>query len=100
MHFSSLFLSLLAAVTTVSATPVPAESSKSLAVRANDPMYDHFAGVRGAPVLVKDKYYAFEMTWPLGSVPAEEDTGESAEELKKVRAALGFDHIGIVIGRK
>lgn len=50
--------------------------------------------------LVPGNYYVFTQTWPKGTLKAGVDMSkETAADIAKVRADLGYDHIAIVVGQ-
>jgi len=57
---------------------------------------EYKAAIKAHTPLVNGKFYWFYLQWPRGAIG--DGDGESAAEIKELRDALGFDHVGVVVG--
>jgi len=57
---------------------------------------EYQAAIKAHTPLVNGKFYWFYLQWPRGAIG--DGDGESAAEIKELRDALGFDHVGVVVG--
>ncbi|KAK0719315.1 hypothetical protein B0H67DRAFT_551701 [Lasiosphaeris hirsuta] len=100
MRFTSLLSAFLATLVVSNPIPNPEAASLRLLTRA-DPVYkdspEYTVAIKAKPGLKKDTYHYFTLEWPLGTVPAANK--ETRAELEKIRAKLGYDHIGVVVGQ-
>ncbi|KAK1753170.1 hypothetical protein QBC47DRAFT_362991 [Echria macrotheca] len=63
----------------------------------NDDTPNYTAATKAHTPLVNGKYYWFWLQWPRD--PVGDGDGESAAEIKALRDALGFNHVGVVVGQ-
>jgi len=63
----------------------------------NEDTAEYTAAIKAHTPLVNGEYYWFWLQWPRGAIG--DGDGESAAEIKALRDALGFDHIGVVVGQ-
>lgn len=62
----------------------------------NDDTDEYKAASKAHTPLVNGKFYWFWLQWPRD--PVGDGDGESAAEIKALRDALGFNHVGVVVG--
>ncbi|KAM3084820.1 hypothetical protein ACMFMG_003270 [Clarireedia jacksonii] len=102
MKFSNIFTLLLASLAIASPVPHPeteAAEITELTTRAtNEDSWAYTKAITAHPGLTKDNYYYFTLEWPIGSIIGDGDK-ESKAEVTALRQKLGFDHIGLVVGR-
>ncbi|KAI9650092.1 hypothetical protein NHQ30_000105 [Ciborinia camelliae] len=101
MRFSDLLPLLLIAPVAVArpiARPEPKAANKTNLITSAPTYVDTWAYTQAITMhsgLTKDNWYYFILEWPLGTTGGK----EYEAEIKQLRQQLGFDHIGIVIGR-
>ncbi|OTB13065.1 hypothetical protein K445DRAFT_320253 [Daldinia sp. EC12] len=110
-YFLSAFLATLAAASPIATISDPAENTEL--VTRTDNVVESAELVARAPTVIESKeyeairaihsdlkhdhYYYFYVTWPRGTVI--QGDHETKAEIEKLRDTLGFDHIGIIVGK-
>ncbi|KAF3062277.1 hypothetical protein GL218_03644 [Daldinia childiae] len=110
-YLFSAFLATLAAASPIATISNPAENTEL--VTRTDNAVESAQLVARAPTVIeskeyeaikakhsnlkKDHYYYFYVTWPRGSLI--DGDHETKAEVEQLRDTLGFDHIGIIVGK-
>ncbi|KAI1174945.1 hypothetical protein F4777DRAFT_552501 [Nemania sp. FL0916] len=99
MQFSYLLSAFLATLAIASPVANPNQDyDVGLTTRTTEDTAEYKAAVAAHGGLTKDKYYYFTLEWPLGQ-PVGDGDKESNDELKELQQKLGFEHIGVVVGK-